>query len=116
MLYKSGETENPKDYNQKIAEFRGNAIAEGFSCGCVSTRACEGCKSLITDSICLCIPSFICPECGFDNGEEYREIMSKFKFIPSDNTFNLSGDSLPLLPFPPSTNITLTLRGQTNGE
>lgn len=41
--------------------------------GCISARLCENCFHLISDSICLCIPYFICPNCGFENGKEIRE-------------------------------------------
>lgn len=114
MLYKIGETDDPKEYNGRIAESRYEAIEKGYSTGCVGARACEGCKSIIADSICLCIPSFICPECGFDNGVEYRKIMGKFSFTPRDGIFNLSSDSLPLLSLPSTSNFKLNLRGNLN--
>lgn len=59
--------EKPVEYNRKINNFR----ATSGSHGCVSTRACEGCGLLVSDSICLCINAFDCPKCGYKQRVKY---------------------------------------------
>ncbi len=85
MLYKIGTTEDPKEYNRKIAEF----CTSGKSSGCVSARACEGCSAIIADSICLCSPSFTCPECNFENGVEYKKMIASFKQYDFNQNINI---------------------------
>lgn len=55
--------EEAKKYNQDLEKFRNNPA----HFGCVSTRACENCGALVSDSICLCIGLFTCPNCNKDN-------------------------------------------------
>ena len=50
--------------------------------GCVSSRICENCKHLISDSICLCIGIFTCPNCNFRNGAKFEEQIDKLKNSP----------------------------------
>jgi hypothetical protein len=77
MIYKSGQfksLEEAKEYNRKVYE----PILKGESCGCIATLACEHCFALITDSICLCVSVFYCPECGKRNGKTTNEMIKEF--------------------------------------
>lgn len=60
--------DDPVEYNREINEFR--ARATPGSHGCISTRACEGCGLLVSDSICLCVGRFTCPKCGYEQGKD----------------------------------------------
>lgn len=63
MLYHNdNHVEDPVEYNRKINEFR----AKPGHHGCISTRACEECGVLVSDSICLCIGAFDCPKRPFN--------------------------------------------------
>lgn len=69
MLYDKGlATQKIKDDILAIEEYR----ARGGG-GCISSRICEKCNHLISDSICLCLPYFVCPNCGFENGVRIKE-------------------------------------------
>src|SRR3990167_9652616 len=61
-----------KEYNKKVYE------AKGKWGGCISTLACQNCGSLVSDSICLCMGIFICPQCNYNNGEGFR---MKYDFV-----------------------------------
>jgi len=60
--------EEATDYDRRIADWFGK-----LGSGCVSTRPCYNCFSLISDSICLCMPVFECPKCGYENGKGLYE-------------------------------------------
>lgn len=62
-------------------EFLRTRFSNGLH-GCISERICEKCKHLISDSICLCIGCFICPNCGHENGKSIAESM---RLIPSSS-------------------------------
>lgn len=47
--------------------------------GCISTRLCQNCNHLISDSICLCLGIFTCPNCKFENGKELKSAISAFE-------------------------------------
>jgi hypothetical protein len=69
MLSKTGQLKSKEEaieYNQKIWKFR----AESTYTACISTLACEHCYALISDSICLCIGNFTCPNCDKENGRK----------------------------------------------
>ena len=69
MLYKSGQLKSLKeveDFKIKIKNSRDISSPERL--GCISTLPCEKCFALITDSICLCVGCFVCPECKHQNG------------------------------------------------
>jgi hypothetical protein len=40
--------------------------------GCISERICEKCDHIISDSICLCIGAFTCPNCGHENEQTLK--------------------------------------------
>lgn len=54
-------------------------LVEGRSqhSGCISSRICEKCSHLISDSLCLCVPVFECPNCGHQNGKNFMKITQK---------------------------------------
>lgn len=66
------QTEEQIKQRQNDDKTRYEQMLKGVSTGwgCVGTRICENCKHLISDSICLCIPVFTCPNCQFKNGED----------------------------------------------
>ena len=50
---------------------------DGSNVGCISQRICENCNHLISDSICLCVPCFICPNCKFENGQNIKKMVEE---------------------------------------
>ena len=68
MLYireNLGSLEKAKEYNQKIYDWRVEALNKNYHPGCVGARACENCFHVISDSMCLCAGfPLICPQCG----------------------------------------------------
>ena len=40
--------------------------------GCISSRPCMNCYKIISDSICLCINYFKCPDCGHINDNRVK--------------------------------------------
>lgn len=77
-----GHTEDPKEYNANVAQFRLKGMKEGFSTGCVGALACECCGA-INGGTCLCAGIFQCANCGFENGkvkiEFNRKVSEAFK-------------------------------------
>ncbi len=60
-----GTEEAAKAYNQRIYDYRCAAVGHP---GCIRALACVHCYRLISDSVCLCIGCFTCPNCGKENG------------------------------------------------
>ena len=102
MIYKTGHTDDPKEYNTQVCEGK---IKWG---GCISSKACTECGTINTDSICLCGGNFTCVECGFKNGIDY----SKFKFIDSTQSIPLYifGEYPQLYELPICTEVAVLLR------
>lgn len=76
MLYKSGQLKSLKEVEDfKIKNSRKVSSPEFF--GCTSTLPCERCFALITDSICLCLGRFVCPECKHQNGKPFAPFEEK---------------------------------------
>lgn len=65
--------------------------------GCISERICEGCGHRISDSICLCIGVFTCPNCKFENGQFYKDLMKQLS--ARNNTFQLNTYGVTNPPF-----------------
>ncbi len=58
---------------------------------CVGFRICENCKHVISDSICLCIGIFTCPNCNFENGSKIKSMMETAR---ENNIRGFRADSL----------------------
>lgn len=92
MLYDRGlqTPEQIKKYHEYM-DIRGKSILNGtFATACVGERLCENCNHLISDSICLCVGVFTCPNCGFKNGKEIEENIKKMRDMPYSNSLNMS--------------------------
>lgn len=67
MLFDKGlATEKDRDNIKASIEYRKTHTA------CMDRAICQGCFHLIVDSICMCLPIFTCPNCGFENGERLK--------------------------------------------
>ena len=85
MIYSAcGHTDEPKAYNDRIAEYRWEATQKGYSTGCVGARACESCGT-INGGTCLCIGIFTCCKCGFENGQELKAQMNNIRKAFEEN-------------------------------
>lgn len=73
MLSIGKKVDDPVAWNKKQNEVIQKIILSGYGTGCISTKACEGCGHLITDSVCLCVGIFTCPNCGYENGQETKK-------------------------------------------
>lgn len=64
-----GSAEAAAAYNQRIYDYRSDFALKGGrgSPGCISALACPHCYHVISDSICLCVGYFVCPNCGKEN-------------------------------------------------
>ena len=62
--------------------------------GCISTRICSNCHHLISDSICLCIGYFMCPNCKFENGKEILKLRKSIPLIGNPIQFQTLGIKL----------------------
>ncbi len=61
-------TDEDREDIRKCDEYRKNHTA------CIGSRICEKCNHLISDTICLCVPIFTCPNCSHKNGEWFAKI------------------------------------------
>ncbi len=88
MLYDRGlqTLEQIKEHREGLKK-RGS----GSHHGCISSLICDNCNHLISDSICLCIGIFTCPNCGFRNGKELEKIMEESRKLPSIKFANTNG-------------------------
>lgn len=69
-------------YDAGLATEEDKRILNGprvHSGGCIDRRVCEKCSHIIVDSICLCIPCFTCPNCGFENGAWVKEMNKQIR-------------------------------------
>lgn len=71
MLYDKGlaSPEQIKQLEESNDRWLESVINGARSTGCISSRLCKNCKHIISDSICMCIGHFICPNCSFENGK-----------------------------------------------
>ena len=67
MLYDKGLLTGEELVSFRAYENKRNASYPTWT-GCISARICSNCNHLISDSICLCNPIFICPNCQHKNG------------------------------------------------
>ncbi len=79
--------EAAEEYNQKIYKWRCEASVKGIHPGCVGALACTNCYHVISDSVCLCIGVFDCPNCGTKNGraltlETTSPVMGQLVWMP----------------------------------
>jgi hypothetical protein len=68
-------------YNKRISDWRCEAHRKNVHPGCVGAMACIHCYHVISDSICLCAGSFVCPKCGKQNGRTWEETTKDMKPI-----------------------------------
>lgn len=90
MLYDTGLV---TEEQRKIID--GNFPHGGWKyVGCIDRRICNGCQHVIVDSVCFCLPYFICPSCGFEN-EEWVKELAKLPIQVSPTTTSYDGVLLP---------------------
>ena len=75
--------EAAKAYNQRIYNFRQEAREKSHHPGCISALACEYCYHVISDCVCLCAGTFVCPNCNKINGKPTT-------YIPANNPLNIT--------------------------
>lgn len=81
--------EEAKEYNRQIWDYRSKAIVDGTPTGCISTLACENCGILVSDSICLCMGIFTCPNCEYETkGLKYTDVITHTLFTDELNKNN----------------------------
>lgn len=70
ILGKLNSLQEAEEYNRKEVD------APVLYRGCINSRACINCFSIVQDSICLCSGFFECPRCGHINGKELFKSIS----------------------------------------
>lgn len=90
MLYDRGlQTEKQIKEHEDFFSRRFTGQWQGH--GCISSRICEKCKHLISDSICLCVGVFTCPNCQFENGQKIKALIEEARKRPYQARFNTNG-------------------------
>jgi hypothetical protein len=86
IYYNSGHTDNPKEYNAKIWDWRVKNLEQ--SVGCVGQLACEECGT-INSGTCLCAGVFTCLKCNTENGKSRLDMFKNIKYIEPGNGITL---------------------------
>lgn len=74
---------------------------ENHIAGCINRRICSKCGHLISDSLCLCIGVFTCPNCGYENKQGTKakgNFAKSHGYLTEDSQFSFVKPKIPDFP------------------